>query len=50
MKRILLMAWAAAFMCGCEKPVLDDANGEAWEEKSQDSGAKSAVFNREVSL
>lgn len=26
MKRILLMALAAAFMCGCEKPVLDDAS------------------------
>lgn len=26
MKKMIMMALAAAFMCGCEKPVLDDAN------------------------
>lgn len=44
MKRILLMALAAAFICGCEKPVLDDANGETWEEKLQDSPSKRFTF------
>lgn len=44
MKRILLMAWAAAFMCCCEKPLLDDANGEIWEEKSKDSPSKRFTF------
>ncbi len=44
MKRILLMALAAALMCGCEKPVLDDANSEAWEEESQDGPSKRFTF------
>lgn len=26
MKKMIMMAFAAAFMCGCEKPVLDDAS------------------------
>ena len=44
MKRMIMMALAAAFMCGCEKPVLDDANGEAWEAESQDSPSKRFTF------
>ena len=38
------MAFAAALMCGCEKHVLDDANGEAWEEESQDGPSKRFTF------
>jgi len=35
MKKLIVMALAAAFMCGCEKPVMDDAI-----EVSVDSGSK----------
>ena len=38
------MVLVAAFMCGCEKPVLDDANGETWGEESQDSPSKRFTF------
>lgn len=41
---MIMMALAAAFMCGCEKPVLDDANMDAWEEESQDSPSKRFTF------
>jgi len=44
MKKVIMMALAAAIICGCEKPVLDDANGEAWEEESQDSPSKRFTF------
>lgn len=44
MKRILLMAFAAAMMCGCEKPVLDDVNSETWVKESQDSPSKRFTF------
>lgn len=41
---MIMMALAAAFICGCEKPVLDDANGEALEEESQGSPSKRFTF------
>jgi hypothetical protein len=44
MKKMIMMALAAAFMCGCEKPLLDDANMDAWEEESQDSPSKRFTF------
>ena len=44
MKKVIMMALAAALMCGCEKPVLDDASGEALEEELQDSPSKRFIF------
>lgn len=44
MKKMLVMAIAAAIMCGCEKPVLYDSNGEKWEEELQDSPSKRFTF------
>lgn len=43
MKRILLMALAAAFMCGCEKPVLDDAS-EVSDENVSNMPTKNFTF------
>jgi len=44
MKKMIMMALAAAFMCGCEKPVLYDTNMDAWEEESQDSPSNKFTF------
>lgn len=44
MKKKIMMALAAAFICGCEKPVLYDVNGEAWEEESQEIQSKRFTF------
>ena len=43
-KTMMTLALAAAFMCGCEKPVLDDVNGETLEEEWQDRPSKDFTF------